>query len=144
MMIPILVLLLRILLVVALYAFLGWAMFTLWKDLKFQSQIIAQKKTPALTIILDSDPQAVKQYFSQNEIIVGRDETCDITLNDAVISAKHARLIHRNMHWWIEDLNSTNGSFLNDERVESPAILINGDEIRVGRNILVVESETAS
>ena len=97
-----------------------------------------------MTIILDSDPQAVKQYFSQNEIIVGRDETCDITLNDAVISAKHARLIHRNMHWWIEDLNSTNGSFLNDERVESPAILINGDEIRVGRNILVVEIETAS
>ncbi len=143
-MIPILVLFLRILLVVALYAFLAWAMITLWKDLKFQSEIIAQKKIPVLTIIMDGDPQAEKQIFSQNEIIIGREESCDIFLNDQAISSKHARLIHRNMHWWIEDLNSTNGSFLNDERVESPAILINGDEIRIGRSILVVEIEATS
>ena len=140
----IIVLLLRIFMVIALYSFLAWAMITLWKDLKFHSQIIAKKKTPPLSIIMDSDPRAETLNFDQNEIIIGRDESCDIRLLDQATSGKHARLVYRNMHWWIEDLMSTNGTYLNDERIESPAILINGDELRIGKSILVVEIQTAS
>ena len=140
----IIVLLLRIFMVIALYSFLAWAMITLWKDLKFHSQIIAKKKTPPLSIIMDSDPRAETLNFDQNEIIIGRDESCDIRLPDQATSGKHARLVYRNMHWWIEDLMSTNGTYLNDERIESPAILINGDELRIGKSILVVEIQTAS
>ena len=141
---PIIVLLLRILMVIALYSFLGWAMLTLWKDLKFQSQIISKKKTPPISIIMDSDPRAERLNFSQNEIIIGRDDSCDIHLPDQSTSGKHARLVYRNMHWWIEDLMSTNGTYLNDERIESPAILINGDELRIGKSILVVEIQAIS
>lgn len=141
---PILVLLLRVFIVVALYAFLTWAMITIWNDLKLHSQILSRRKIPAITITLDGDPQAEKRTFLQSEILLGRDEVCAICLSDPIISGKHARLIFRNTHWWIEDLASTNGTFLNDERVETPAILINGDELRIGKNILVVDIEAAN
>ncbi len=138
-MLSIIVLILRILLVIALYVFLGWTIFTLWSDLKFHSQILSHRKTPPLTIFMENDPQAEKRSFSQNEIIIGREPSCDISLLDTVVSSRHARLVYRNMHWWIEDLMSTNGTYLNDERVESPAILINGDELRIGKSILVMD-----
>lgn len=136
---PVVLLILRILMAVALYAFLFWMVFTIWSDLKFHSQIIGQKKIPSLLLTMDGDPKAEKRAFSQNEIIIGREESCDIYMPDPVISSRHARLAYRNSHWWIEDLMSTNGTYLNDERVESPAILINGDELRIGKNILLVE-----
>lgn len=136
---PIIVLILRVLMVIALYGFLIWMMITIWNDLKFHSQIIGQKKIPQILLALDGDTEDEKRAFSQNEIIIGREATCDVILSDPVISSRHARLVYRNMHWWIEDLMSTNGTYLNDERVESPAILINGDELRIGKCILTVE-----
>jgi pSer/pThr/pTyr-binding forkhead associated (FHA) protein len=139
---PVLVLILRFLMVIALYSFLGWAMITIWRDLKFRTQFLSQRKIPPVSIILDDDPLAERQTFSQNEIIIGREESCDIHLSDPVISAKHARLVYRNTHWWIEDLMSTNGTYLNDEKIESPAILINGDELRIGKDILLVEIQS--
>ena len=138
-MISILVLGFRILMVIALYAFLGWTIYTLWSDLKFHSQVLSHRKTPPLTIMIDSGPLTGNHTFSQNEVVIGREESCDISITDPIISSRHARLIYRNTHWWIEDLMSTNGTFLNDERVEAPAILINGDELRIGKNILVVD-----
>lgn len=138
-MLPIFVLVLRILMVITLYAFLAWALYTLWRDLRFHSQVLTSRKTPPISIIMEGDPENEKISFSQNEISIGREPSCDIHLPDPVISVKHARLIYRNMHWWIEDLMSTNGTYLNDERVESPTILINGDELRIGKSILLVE-----
>lgn len=136
---PIIVLILRVLMVISLYGFLIWMMVTIWSDLKFHSQIIGQKKIPQLLLFMEGDAEDEKRTFSQNEIIIGREENCDVFLADPVISSRHARLVYRNMHWWIEDLMSTNGTYLNDERVESPAILINGDELRIGKCILMVE-----
>ncbi len=136
---PIIVLILRVLMVIALYSFLIWMMVTIWSDLKFHSQILGQKKIPQILLSMDGDPESGKRVFTQNEVIIGREETCDVFIPDPIISSRHARLVYRNTHWWIEDLMSTNGTYLNDERVESPAILINGDELRIGKNILVVE-----
>ncbi len=142
-MLPVFVLLLRIIMISALYAFLGWAIYTLWSDLRFHSQILSKRKTPPISVVLDNDPEAAKLSFNKNEIAIGRDPSCDIYLPDSVISSRHARLVYRNAHWWIEDLMSTNGTFLNDERVESPAILINGDELRIGKNILILDISTS-
>ncbi|MRS02285.1 FHA domain-containing protein [bacterium] len=136
---PIIVLILRVLMVVALYGFLTWMMITIWNDLKFHSQILGQKKIPQIILSTEGDPEADKRAFTQNEVIIGREETCDVFIPDPVISSRHARLVYRNTHWWIEDLMSTNGTYLNDERVGSPAILINGDELRIGKTILMVE-----
>ncbi|HEX7975383.1 MAG TPA: hypothetical protein VF498_13325, partial [Anaerolineales bacterium] len=64
---------LRIALVLALYAFLGWALLILWKDLQRQSRLVAAKKAPALTLsqLAGGDMQAHR--FTNTEVTIGRD-----------------------------------------------------------------------
>ena len=66
--------------------------------------------------------------------IIGRSmEHCEIALNDSFLSQQHARLELRNNAWVIEDLHSTNGSFVNDIEVRDATTLEDGDIIRFGR-----------
>lgn len=138
-MIPLLVLILRILAIAALFAFLGWAMLTLYRDLRFQSQMVTTQKIPPITLSLASDSEATRKIFTSADIVIGRDNTCDFIVPDETVSARHARLNYRYLQWWVEDLQSTNGTYLNDERVETSTIIINGDEIRIGQIALQIE-----
>lgn len=129
----IIVLLLRILLAVSLYAFLIWALYTLWRELRTNQAMVSKKKIPALQIhILDPDSPSDHE-FSQSVILIGRDPACELCLQNELVSAQHAKLSYHHNQWWIEDLLSTNGTYLNDERVFIPTVLIQGDEIRCGK-----------
>ena len=141
-MVAVLILVLRILLLLVLFAFLGWTMFTLWRELNFQAQSLLPRKNPTITIIQESESQEIRQEFNQSELMIGRDPACEIQLNDETVSNQHARLWFRNKQWWIEDLLSTNGTFLNDERLEIPTILISGDEVRIGKVLLTIDIES--
>lgn len=126
---------LRIILAITLYAFLGWGLYTLWIDLRRQSQvIITTRKAPELTLAQPSsgDPESFYRFQSP-EIILGRDPASDCHLEDKTISAQHARLSYHHSHWWVEDLNSTNGTFLNHQPVNEPLVLTSGDTLRFGQ-----------
>ncbi|GIV97464.1 MAG: FHA domain-containing protein [Herpetosiphonaceae bacterium] len=64
---------------------------------------------------------------------IGRRPDNDIVLNDSFISTEHALLEWRGDSWWLEDLGSTNGSFINDIEVTAPTPVSYGDVIRIGR-----------
>jgi pSer/pThr/pTyr-binding forkhead associated (FHA) protein len=69
-----------------------------------------------------------------HEVIVGRDpDKCQLVVLDAQASHVHCSLSVMGGRGWIEDLGSTNGTFVNDERVET-ALLSEGDVIRIGQN----------
>ena len=51
---------------------------------------------------------------------------------DTALSAHHARVTHHHGHWWLEDLHSTNGTFLNQELLSTSAVVITGDEFKCG------------
>jgi len=138
-MIAVLILILRALMLIVLLSFFGWAIYTLWRDLKFQSQSLVSQKIPSLSITRETDAVENRLTFNQSELHIGRDPGCELQLDEDTVSNQHARLWYRNKQWWIEDLLSTNGTFLNDERLETPTILISGDEIRVGKVLLIVE-----
>ena len=135
----IIVLILRILLAAALYGFIFWAVFTIWKDLQTRSQILASKKIPTLIIypldFLNTEPY----QFETPEVILGRDPTCTFVVPDETVSARHSRFSYRQNQWWLEDLQSTNSTFLNDERVYTPVVIISGDEVRCGKEALLIE-----
>ncbi|HEX7582200.1 MAG TPA: FHA domain-containing protein [Gaiellaceae bacterium] len=63
---------------------------------------------------------------------IGRSPDCPVFLDDVTVSRKHAVVIERDGHWFIEDQGSLNGTFVNRQRVES-AELSDGDEIQIGK-----------
>jgi pSer/pThr/pTyr-binding forkhead associated (FHA) protein len=128
------VLALRVLLAVSLYAFLGWTLFTIWRELHAQGSLLAARKTPGIGLNIQIDDQTPTQrYVTQPEILLGRDSHCDIPLLDDTVSVRHARLAYHHGQWWLEDLGSTNGTWLNKERVSTPTVIIGGDQIDCGK-----------
>lgn len=141
-MIATVVLLLRLLLAIALYAFLGWALWNLLREFKQQGDKLAKQKKPAITLSIEIDPgKDIKRQFSQPQIMIGRDTKCDISMMDEAVSAHHARLTHHHGQWWLEDLNSTNGTFLNREKLTTPAVVITGDHFKCGNTIFSIQVE---
>lgn len=141
-MIATLVLLLRLILAIALYAFLGWALWNLLREFKQQGDKLATRKKPAisLTIQMDEGQESVRQ-FSQLQVMIGRDTKCDLSMMDEALSAHHARLTHHHGQWWLEDLNSTNGTFLNREKLTTPAVVITGDHFKCGNTVFQIQVE---
>jgi hypothetical protein len=66
------------------------------------------------------------------ETTIGRSPDCGIFLDDVTVSRRHAVLAERNGRFWIDDLGSLNGTFLNRKRIES-APLDDGDEVQIGK-----------
>jgi len=125
----------RIALAAALYAFAGWALYVLWKELRQQSLALRLPQAPAL-LLTGTDLKIHR--FTRAEISIGRDPTSSCHLEDPTISAQHARLTYHHGHWWVEDLKSTNGTFLNAEAVVEPVVITTGDMLRFGQLIFQV------
>jgi pSer/pThr/pTyr-binding forkhead associated (FHA) protein len=74
---------------------------------------------------------------------IGRDASCGITLPDDSVSRVHAQITRQPKGYFIVDLDSSNGVFLNGDQVTSPAQIIVGDVLRLGDAILTVQEATA-
>jgi pSer/pThr/pTyr-binding forkhead associated (FHA) protein len=123
---------------VSLYAFFGLALYLLWRELQGQSKPAALYQPPAMTLIRIIDEEPVRLRFTTPEIIIGRDPACDFVLEDSTVSAKHTRLSFRQGQWWVEDLRSTNGTYLNQEPIAASLVVTSGDEIRCGQVALTI------
>lgn len=73
--------------------------------------------------------------------MIGRDTKCDVSMMDEALSAHHARLSHHHGQWWLEDLNSTNGTYLNREKLTTPAVVITGDHFKCGNTVISIQVE---
>jgi pSer/pThr/pTyr-binding forkhead associated (FHA) protein len=116
----------------------GFTLYTFWNDVRnTQNSMITQVVKP---IYLQHDPDANNsaRKFTDTEILIGRDPACNFTIADTAISAKHARLFFRQNQWWVEDLGSTNGTYLNDEPIEAPVILMDGDQIKISNHVILI------
>jgi pSer/pThr/pTyr-binding forkhead associated (FHA) protein len=124
---------LRLLLTISLYAFLAWAFISLWRDLKIQGNFLAAHNIPPLSLTLLREGMSPQiRNFVRPEVTIGRNPACECPLEDETVSARHARLSYHHNQWWLEDLNSTNGTLLNQEKVTIPTVVISGDEFACG------------
>lgn len=87
------------------------------------------------TLVLLEDDRPVEMYPLRPTTIIGRLPECDVVLTDPATSRRHARVLRRDGAWLIEDLGSTNGTFVNDERV-TERVLQDGDRITIGTTVL--------
>lgn len=133
----IVLLLLRILLSAALYLFLGWALYTLWASLRQEALTISSQKIPSLTLTSAKELEE-EYYFIQQIVNVGRGATNDLIINNETVSNHHARLAYNLNQWWLQDLNSTNGTYINGQRLLTSTVLTTGDLIGFGEINLTV------
>ncbi len=134
-------LILRAILVIALYGFLGWAFYTLWRDLRTASATVQARKAPAISLSITNTLDDQTRTFNLTEIMIGRSVAATYTIRNETVSSNHARLSYHQSQWWIEDLHSTNGSFLNEERIYMPTVVMNGDDLRCGQVNIQVKIE---
>src|SRR6185436_11179841 len=112
-MIEILVLVLRLALAVVLYVFLGWTLSILWQEVKQQGELLASQKRPAIQVSASLETgKEIRERYSKVEVTIGRDPNCDFPILDEAVSAHHARVSFHHSQWWLEDLSSTNGTFI--------------------------------
>jgi pSer/pThr/pTyr-binding forkhead associated (FHA) protein len=76
--------------------------------------------------------------LTKNEVSIGRDISNDFVINDAEVSRKHAKLTLEEDRYKIEDLNSTNGTYIDGRRLIGPHVLAIGEIIMFGDNVGVV------
>src|SRR5512136_3318053 len=89
--------------------------------------------------VVRSGPAAGKVYpLDAPEISIGRDNTNMIVINDAEISRRHARMELREASYVIQDLGSTNGTFVNGSRISGIQVLNSGDTVSFGEGIVLV------
>ena len=93
---------------------------------------------PTKLVLLDEQGGRVSTHRLDGVIEIGREASSTIRSNDTYISTHHARISNRNGSWYVEDLGSTNGTYLNQRRVTIPSEISPGDRIRVGKTVLEV------
>ncbi len=87
-------------------------------------------------LVVRRGPQPNQQYeLTRDTLTIGRDITNDIVISDPEVSRHHARLVRGAAGYVIEDLRSTNGTFINRERISTPYQLHNGDTIGMGETV---------
>jgi pSer/pThr/pTyr-binding forkhead associated (FHA) protein len=94
-----------------------------------------------LCIIIKLNDSVTKEYETdQNEIIIGRDPGCDIQIDNIAVSREHARIVKGPNDYLIEDLNSSNGIFINGRKINKK-FLKTGEEIMIGKYSLEIVME---
>jgi pSer/pThr/pTyr-binding forkhead associated (FHA) protein len=139
---------LKILFLVLLYLFIARAIRVIYLDL-VGPRVPKPRRAPAprpakprgqpRALVVTEDGAAARTYPLKGEpMVIGRGETCEIALKDTYVSHVHTRIFPREESWFVEDLGSTNGTYLNRAKVTEPTPVAPGDEVRVGKTVVEV------
>jgi hypothetical protein len=92
-------------------------------------------------LVVESSPSlpAGREIRIEGGITIGRSEAADVAISDQFVSHMHARVTRRGAYHFVVDLGSTNGTFLNDRRIDNDAQLKVRDTLRIGQSILRYE-----
>ena len=97
---------------------------------------MTQSNNIKLILTNDQSSSPPKEFeLIKSEIIIGRDDSADVTIPASAVSRRHARLMLEGENYMLEDLGSSNGTFLNGEKLAGRRSLKPGDKIRLGQTI---------
>jgi hypothetical protein len=89
---------------------------------------------PAAKLIIGNGPQAGQEIDLRHDVTtLGRATTCQVFVDDEFASRRHAQIIRRDELYWLNDLNSKNGTLLDGQPVTAECRLYDGAEIRIGQ-----------
>lgn len=130
--------------IVILYVIIYYALKIMYKDVKNggkKRRPSNQNKSYGLEVISAGDNLDLKEGSIipiRSDLTIGRKEGNSIVLLDQHVSGTHAKIIARGNKLYLEDLHSTNGTFLNGRRISGKVQLSNKDEIGIGKLIFKI------
>jgi pSer/pThr/pTyr-binding forkhead associated (FHA) protein len=130
----------RLLFLALLYLFLARVIRVLVRDLRAAAREPTER--PGRLVVLESptgEPELGRSFGLDVITSLGRDVNNAIVIDDPFASAEHAVLTYRGRTWYLEDLGSTNGSYVNGHPISGVAPLGFGDEVQIGQVRLRLE-----
>jgi pSer/pThr/pTyr-binding forkhead associated (FHA) protein len=94
---------------------------------------------PSRLVVTEGPLRGTTLPLTSSAILIGRAPSCTLVLDDDYSSSRHARLYPEGGQWFVEDLGSTNGTFLESTRVESPLPIPPGARVKVGKSVLELQ-----
>lgn len=97
---------------------------------------VKRRHLPKTLVVTEGTLTGTKMSLGDAPITIGRANDSTLVITDDYASSKHARLSPRDGQWLVEDLGSTNGTFLNRAKVSGPTLVPLGAPIRIGKTVL--------
>ncbi|MEE6294886.1 FHA domain-containing protein FhaB/FipA [Georgenia wangjunii] len=98
-----------------------------------------QRGVPSRLVVTHGPLSGTTIPLGPSAVLVGRSPACTLVLDDDYSSTRHARFFPEGGQWWVEDLGSTNGTFLREEPVTAPARVPVGAPVRVGQTVIELQ-----
>ena len=114
----------------------GGAVAATPKQAARQARKAERKAVPVQLAIVAPPELKGRAYPLGDEVTVGRAPGCGVTLDDTYASQLHARVFARDGQLFVEDLGSTNGTYLNRQKVQGPQVMRRGDRLQVGNTVM--------
>lgn len=97
------------------------------------------RRTPT-SVLIDAGPRrGTRVALGENAVLIGRLDDATIQLDDDYVSNRHARLVLAPTGWLLEDLGSTNGTWIGRQRITTPVPMDVGSTFRIGQNSFRME-----
>jgi Inner membrane component of T3SS, cytoplasmic domain len=95
-----------------------------------------RRGSPTHVLVVEGANSGERADLSQAPILIGRGTDAAIRLDDDYVSTRHARIASSGDQWFVEDLGSTNGTYIGSARITQPTTLTMGTQVRIGKTIL--------
>lgn len=139
--------LLKLCLLALLYLFFLRVIWAVWSEVRAAKPEVApgtkpsrsEARAPNRVIVTAPDAMKGLTFDIGRELTIGRGGGCHISLpDDTFVSQLHARVYLQENQPWVEDLGSTNGSYLNGRRISTPSPIRKGDSVQIGSTVMEV------
>ncbi len=138
----IILLILRVFGALMLFCFVGGISWLIYRDMQITAVSLAQQSQPIGSIQLITEEKSEPTLFNLLPVTtIGRSATNLVIIEDEFASNEHALLIRRGEQWWLEDLNSRNGTLLNDVVLGETAVVTPSDIITIGNTHLKIKND---
>lgn len=98
------------------------------------------KGQPRVMTITNGPAAGTQAQLASGMIMIGRGADCQLLLDDDYVSTRHARVVAGDSGLYIEDLGSTNGTYVNGMRITAPTTITLQDTVRIGKTVLKLET----
>jgi Inner membrane component of T3SS, cytoplasmic domain len=95
-----------------------------------------RRGSPTHVLVVDGANSGERADLAKAPILIGRGNDAAIRLDDDYVSTRHARIASSGDQWFVEDLGSTNGTYIGSARITQPTTLTLGTQVRIGKTIL--------